>query len=261
MAIAHYARLGEGESAVLMLHGIGGSHEVFANQMSALAQHGYSALAWDMPGYGRTEAVMPYDFAALAQACLQLMDQVVARRWILVGHSMGGMVAQEVVARAPERVDGLVLVATSAAFGHGDGPWQQRFIAERTAALDAGGTLAQLAHQLVPSMVAPTTQPGAVQEAERIMSRVPDASYRAALAALVNFDRRASLGAIGVPTLLVAGAQDQTAPAKVMQGMAQRIRGARLVVLEQCGHLVNMEQPLAFTATLLEFLKQHFPTP
>lgn len=130
-AVPYYLESGVGADVVLMLHGIGGGHQSFAGQMPPLVEAGFRVGSWDMPGYGYSRTVVPYTFESLAQACLDLIEVIDATRLILVG-----MVAQEVVARWPDRVHGLVLVATSAAFGRADARWQRDFIAARTAPLE-----------------------------------------------------------------------------------------------------------------------------
>jgi 3-oxoadipate enol-lactonase len=171
---------------------------------------------------------------------------------------MGGMVAQELVAREPSGVDALVLACTSAAFGPPGGDWQARFVAERLAPLDAGQGMAGVAAALVPAMVSPGARPGSADFAAGVMARVPEATYRSALRAIVAFDRRQELAKIAVPTLLLAGEHDRTAPAAVMQRMAGRIPGAVFVTLADAGHIANVEQPAAFDAALLDFLRRTF---
>jgi 3-oxoadipate enol-lactonase len=83
---------------------------------------------------------------------------------------------------------------------------------------------------------------------------VPEATYRAALASIVAFDRREALAAISMPTLLIAGEHDRTAPPSVMQRMAERIVGSRFTVLANAGHIANLEQPPAFERALLAFI-------
>jgi pimeloyl-ACP methyl ester carboxylesterase len=96
----------------------------------------YRAVAWDAPGYGRSAPIEPYNFKGLANSCIALMEALLQKaeqkQIILLGHSMGGMVAQEVIARRPDLVSRLILSGTSPAFGKADGAWQQAFIAERT---------------------------------------------------------------------------------------------------------------------------------
>lgn len=251
---------GAGRTAIVMLHGVGGGKDAFRPQMQPLADAGYRAVAWDMPGYGDSPAVAPYDMASLADAALALLDSLDAPQTVLLGHSMGAMVALELVARHPQRVSGLVLSATSPAFGKPDGTWQQAFLRDRLGPLDAGRTMTDVAHRLVPSMIGEGFAPEGAALATSIMSRVPPATYRAALQALMGFDRRDALAGIHVPTLAIAGELDPAAPPAVMEKLAARIPGAEYVLLPSAWHLANLEQPQAFNAVLLAFLNKHFAT-
>ncbi len=258
-AVPYFDERGGGETTVLMLHGIGGGRQAFAHQMQPLADAGFHAVAWDMPGYGHSSIVEPYSFETLADECIELIDVLDPRRLVLVGHSMGGMVAQEVAARAPGRIAALVLAGTSAAFGKSDGDWQRAFVDERTAPLDAGLSMAELASRLVAQMVSPDASQAARAEAIDVMSHVPPRTYRLALQALMGFDRRAELAALAMPLLLVAGVDDRNAPPSVMQGMAERVPLAHYLCLERCGHLMPFEQPAAFNDALLAFLRSATP--
>ena len=252
-AIPTFTTLGGGPT-VLMLHGIGGGHLAFAPQVETLATAGYRAVAWDMPGYGHSAPIEPYTFKGLAQSCIQLIESLKCTQVTLLGHSMGGMVAQEVVARRPDLVSRLVLCGTSPAFGKPDGDWQREFIAQRTAPLDAGRSMAELAETLVPQMVGPGSLPEGVRLATHCMAQVPSATYRRALECIVTFDRRANLPNIHVPTLVVAGEHDRNAPPAVMKKMADAIANSSYHEMKGIGHLQNLEAPEDFDGLLLNFL-------
>lgn len=257
-ALPTFTALGSGPT-VLMLHGIGGGHLAFAPQVETLASSGYRAVAWDMPGYGHSPPIEPYTFKGLAESCITLIESLQCGSVTLVGHSMGGMVAQEVVARRPELVHRLVLSGTSPAFGRTpegqvSESWQREFLAERTAPLDAGQSMAELAQVLVPRMIGPGSLPEGVRLAQHCMSLVPQATYRRALEALLTFDRRQDLGRIHVPTLLVAGEHDRAAPPAMMKRMAAAIAGSTYIELAGVGHLLNLEAPDEFDAVVLNFL-------
>lgn len=260
-----FTALGSGPT-VVMLHGIGGGHLAFAPQVETLAGAGYRAVAWDMPGYGRSAPIEPYTFKGLAQSCIDLIDALQCENVVLVGHSMGGMVAQEVVARRPDKVNRLVLAGTSAAFGRTtDGrradTWAQQFIAERTAPLDAGKSMADVARTMVPRMVGPGALPEGLRLAEHCMGGVPAATYRRALDCLVTFDRQRALTDIRVPTLLIGGEFDRVAAPSVMKQMAESIPRARYAELKGIGHLMNLEAPDDFDGLLLGFLAEPSPSP
>jgi 3-oxoadipate enol-lactonase len=251
--IPAFTVLGAGPT-VLMLHGIGGGHLSFAPQVETLASSGYRAVAWDMPGYGHSAPIEPYNFKGLAQSCIALIEALQCGDVALVGHSMGGMVAQEVMARRPELVSKLVLCGTSPSFGKPDGEWQREYVAQRTAPLDAGQSMAELAEQLVPQMVGPGSLPEGVRLAAHCMSLVPASTYRRALEALVTFDRRANLPLIQAPTLVVAGEHDRNAPPSVMKKMADAIPRSTYQEMPGIGHLQNLESPEDFDGLLLNFL-------
>lgn len=249
---------GQGDTAVFLLHGVGGGKEAWARNQPVFASQGFRTVAWDMPGYGASPTVQPYDNAALAGALAALIGHTGARSNVLLGHSMGGMVAQELAALHPALVQGLILSASSPAFGKADGVWQQQFLQSRFAPLEQGRGMEGLAHDLVPGMFAPDADPARIAEAAALMARVPPDRYRAALSAIVSFNRLDKLAAIAVPTLCLAGELDRTAPPAVLEKMASRIAGADYVCLPGVGHIANIEQPALFNEAVLKFLMQHF---
>ena len=111
-----FTTLGSGPT-LLMLHDISGSHLAFAPQVERFALAGYRAVAWNMPGYGRSAPVEPYNFKALAQSCAALIDALQVPTVTLLGHGTGGMVAQELLARRPELVERLILCGAPARVG------------------------------------------------------------------------------------------------------------------------------------------------
>jgi 3-oxoadipate enol-lactonase len=269
MTLAHHTVQGTGSTAVFLLHGVGGGHGTWAATQVALAQHGYQAVAWDMPGYGSSASITPYTTAGLAQSLHQLIAHIGAQRNVLLGHSMGGMVAQEALALGAQHnhtIDAAVFYATSPAFGKPGGDWQQQFLNDRFAPLDAGKGMATLANDVVRNMFAHNDLSApfnnaalqlAIAAAQHSMAAVPEATYRAALSAIVSFNQLASLPHIDIPTLCLAAEHDRNAPPAVMQKMASHIANAHYTCLPNCGHLAHMEQPEIFNQTVLNFLQQH----
>jgi pimeloyl-ACP methyl ester carboxylesterase len=256
MSVPAHVAQGTGEPTLVFLHGVGGGHAAWRDQLPYFAARGLRAVAWDQPGYGESPLVEPYDFEHITDALRRLIEHLGGTPVVLVGHSMGGFVAQEACARFPQLVRALVLAFTSPAFGGAGGDFQREFIAARIGPLDAGRTMADIAARLMPGMRGTVSKPGGLQHAERVMAGVPAATYRKAVALLTTFDRRALLPTITVPALLVAGAEDRTAPAAVMQRMAQKIPGAEFALLAGCGHLGPMDQPDEFNHVLEDFLER-----
>jgi len=243
-------------STLLFLHGVGGGHAAWNRQVPYFAALGYRAHAWDQPGYGGTALVDPYDLEQVCGALQRLIESLGGEPVVLVGHSMGGFVAQEAYARFPQLIRALVLGFTSPSFGGGSSEFVDKFIAARIGPLDDGRSMAEVAARLMPTMRGSKSQPEGVAHAERVMGAIPPATYRKAVQLLTTFDRRAQLPAITLPVLLVAGSEDRVAPANVMQRMAQKIQGADFVLLEGCGHLGPMDQPEPFNEALRGFLER-----
>ena len=239
---------------LLFLHGLGGGHHAWDRQLPYFAGLGYAAHAWDQPGYGHSPTVEPYDLEHVSAALRRLIESLGDEPVVLVGHSMGGMVAQEAYARFPRLIKGLVLGFTSAAFGGGSAEFVRQFVTARLEPLDQGRTMAEVAARLMPGMRGTKSDPEGLALAERIMASVPPDTYRKAVRLLTTFDRKADLAGISVPTLLVAGSDDRTAPPPVMERMAKAIPASQYRVLAGCGHLGPMDQPDAFNSLVHDFL-------
>jgi len=243
---------GEGPPLVL-LHGVGTDHRAFRPQSIRLARR-LRVLAWDMPGYGCSPPIDPVDWNGLADALARMLDGAGVDRAHILGHSIGGMVAQVFAVRHAARTRSLILSATSPAFGRPDGEWQREFVRQRLAPLETGKKMADLADATVESLMGPKAGAAARAYARTCVGEVPVAAFAAAIRLIVTFDGRADLARIACPTLLVAGSHDTNAPASMMEKMAQKIPGARFAVLPECGHLANLEDPDAFDAAVLSFL-------
>jgi len=236
---------------LIFLHGLGGGHHAWEEQVPYFGKLGYPSHAWDQPGYGKSPIVEPYDLEHVSAALALLIEKLAGEPVVLIGHSMGGLIAQETYARYPALVKAMALCFTSPAFAGGDTEFTKQFIAARVGPLDEGRTMAQIAAQLIPTMGSNS------KLAEKIMAGVPPETYRKAVKLLTTFDRRKELAGIKVPTLLVAGSEDKTAPPPVMEKMAQKIPRSEYVLLQDCGHLGPMDRPQEFNAALLAFLRRH----
>ncbi|MFI8615890.1 alpha/beta fold hydrolase [Acidovorax sp. NPDC077693] len=249
-----FTTLGSG-ATVLMLHDADGDHLTFAPQVEALATAGYRAVAWNMPGYGRSAPIEPYSFKGLAESCLLLIEALQCGSVSLVGHGMGAMVALEVAVRKPAAVRRLVLCAGGPAM---DAQATQDWVAPRLAALQAleqGGSMEQLANTLVPRFIGTGALPEGVRLATHALSQVYPGAYRRALQAMGTFDRgAAALRSLSLPTLLVGGGQDRCTPPEALQALAQVMPDAEHLNLPHVGHWPQLEDPEGFGGALMEFL-------
>jgi len=241
---------------LVFLHGIGGAARAWRGQIEAFSDR-YRAIAWDMPGYGGSTPLATVSIAALADALRDFLQQSGATKPVLVGHSIGGMIVQQLLANAPGIASAVVLAQTSPAFGKPDGDWQKSFIDARLGPLERGETMVSLAPTLVKELVGDDPDTGGMTVARDCMAAVPEATYRATMLALLGFDQRNALKNIAVPTLVLSGSKDNNAPAPMMAKMASYIPRAEYAELEGVGHLANLERPEGFNSALDRFLKAH----
>jgi 3-oxoadipate enol-lactonase len=238
---------------LVFLHGIGGAARGWRCQLDAFKDR-FHAVAWDMPGYGGSAPLEHVSIATLAGALKDFLREIGSTRPYLIGHSIGGMIVQQLLTIDPQIAPAVVLAQTSPAFGKADGEWQKAFIAARLGPLDRGETMVSLAPSLVKELVGDHPDPDGMVIARECMAAVPEATYRATMRALVGFDLRSQLKNIAVPTMLLSGSKDNNAPAPMMAKMASYIPAAKYVELEGVGHLANLERPGEFNAALDNFL-------
>src|ERR1700712_2332071 len=243
---------------LVFLHGSGGAARAWRGQLDAFGDR-YRAIAWDMPGYGGSAPLQSVSIPALANALKDFLASIDAARPIIVGHSIGGMIVQQLLVHDPIIAEYVVLAQTSPAFGRPDGNWQKEFLDARLGPLDRGETMASLAPRGGADLVGDDADPAGIELACGCMATVPEASYRAAMTSMLGFDLRKSLSQISVPALVIAGTKDKNAPAPMVKKMASFIPNATYVELEGVGHLVALEQPAEFNAVLGDFLRMASP--
>ncbi|HZD92197.1 MAG TPA: alpha/beta hydrolase [Pseudolabrys sp.] len=241
--------------SVVFLQGIGGDARLWAPQVESFRAAGYAPVAHDLPGYGPRPPVDHMTFDMLAEDVERAVDSRGLDRPVLVGHSLGGMIAQTCLRRRPRGYRAVVLSGTSPAFGNPSGDFQKKFLADRLGPLDAGKTMADVARESAEALMAPGADAGNRQMMIDLMSAIAPSTYRAAVTCLVDFDERANLANIQVPVLCLVGELDRNAPAPMMGRMAGRIPGARYACLPGLGHMPNLEAPAAYDAAIFEFLR------
>jgi 3-oxoadipate enol-lactonase len=235
---------------VIFLHGIGGNRNHWHNQIAFFSRNGFRAAAWDARGYGDSddyEGRLRFDdfTADLART----LDHLGAPSAHVVGLSMGGRIARNFALAHPGRVRSLTLANTSPGFDALSPEEVLRFVEERR------NRTPESARRLLGTRA----RPGAHEALLASFHALRNDSYLKTLEASVAEDRAAPLEKLAVPTLVITGDEDRVYPLELVQRMARRIPGARLVVLEACGHLSNLEQPERFNEAVLEFVKGQAP--
>ena len=248
---------GDGPVTVVLLHGAFGAKEYWIGQIRALNEAGYRVVAWDAPGYGLSPLPADFSVDVAAQAAVELLKVAGGKRNVVLGHSLGGMIAQKTFDLAPDRVHGLVLSATSAAFGSSDGAWQQKFVDDRVAPLDAGKTLPEFAPAMLRSMMAPAAGGPDVERVIAVVAAMKPETFRAAIRAVTQFEGRPTLAKMNIPVLCVAGEHDlSAAPPAVMEKMAAKIANAEFHCMPGVGHFAWAENTAGFNTLLLDFLNR-----
>jgi len=242
-------------NGIVFIHGVGGSARAWQPQVESFRAAGYTPLALDLPGYGGRPAIESIDFEQFSDDVEAQIARAGLIRPVLVGHSLGGMIAQTMLRRKPQGYRAVILVGTSPSFGRPDGDFQKKFVADRLAPLEAGKTMPELAAGMINEIIGPNADPKGKEVAIASMAAAPASTYKACVEAIVTFEERANLGHISVPTMCLVGEFDNNAPAAIMQRMAAKIPGAKFVMLPGLGHLPNLENPAAFDEAVLGFLR------
>lgn len=199
----------------------------------------------DVRGYGDSDDYEgPLQFRDLVDDVVRVLDFMKAEKAHLVGLSMGGRIAREVALRHPDRLLSLTLANTSPGFDALSPEQARKFVEERR----------NRTPESMKALLGSKADAGAYEALLKSFHAMRKASYLKTLEASVSQDRAAPVENIRVRTLVVTGTEDRVYPAPIAQDMARRIPGARLVELEGCGHLSNLEQPGRFNRVLMEFL-------
>jgi 3-oxoadipate enol-lactonase len=246
-----YAVDGPAGAPALMLGGsLGSNLDMWRPQLPALAER-FRVVRYDHRGHGGSPAPPgPYRIEDLGRDALALLDRLGLARAHLGGLSLGGMVAMWVAANAPERVESLVLLCTSARLGPPQ-LWAQRAAAVREGGMRAVAD-AVLARWFTPAFA--TAHPDVVDWARGQLTSTSVDGYAGCCAAIETMDLEPALGAITAPTLVLAGADDPATPPQHAHRIAAGVPGTRVVVVPDAAHLANVEQPEATTRSLLDFL-------
>lgn len=236
---------------LVLVHGYLGGSDQWAGQIKALSPS-LRVVAPDLPGYGRNGGLeAPEEVGDFADYVLAQVRHSRIERFHLLGHSMGGMIAQEMVAREPERIDRLVLYGTGPV---GLLPGRFETIAESRRRVKEEG------HQATGQRISATWFVD--------FERAPNypvcanlavmASQQAALAGLSAMEKwsgEAALEDIASPTLVLWGDCDRTYTWSQQEKLWRGIKGARLAVIPGCAHAAHLEKPDLFNALVKDFLE------
>ena len=226
---------------VVMIHGAGFDHSSWALHSRWFAHHGYSVLAPDLPGHGRSGGNALPTISEMADWTAALLDAAKAPTARLIGHSMGSLIALETAARHPTRVSGLALIGTAAIMAVGP-DLLAAAQANDPAALDMVsiwglGFKAELGGSLAPGLWMHSG-------AQRVLQQCKPGVLYNDLAACNSYQNALTAAAgIAVPTTVIVGERDLMTPAKAGKSLAAAVPNARTVVIPGAGHTMMAERP------------------
>ncbi len=235
---------------VVLANSLGSTLAMWDPQVAELARTS-RVVRYDLRGHGGSPAPDgPYTIADLGGDLLALLDDLDVERASVCGLSLGAMVAMWVAAHAPDRIDRLVLCATSARLGPPE-MWATR--AETVVAKDVGA----VADLVVGRWFTPAYAAGHPEVVKRMRAMIASCSavgYAGCCRAIERMDLTGDLASIAAPTLVVVGADDVATPVEHAERIVAGIADARLAVVADAAHLVNVEQPAAVTRLVLDHL-------
>ncbi|MDE3132836.1 MAG: 3-oxoadipate enol-lactonase [Acidobacteriota bacterium] len=249
--ILHHEASGpEHAPVVLLANSLGANLSMWQPQVAALARS-FRVITFDQRGHGASPIPPgPYAMSDLGEDVIALLDRLGVERASYVGLSIGGMAGIWLGANAPERLDRLVLMCTSA-----HAPPASRW-RERVAAVRAAGTTASIADAVVARWFTPSwslAHPDAVAAHRAMIAGTDPDGYCGCCEAIAEMDLRDALPRIPVPTLVLGGADDLALPPEHQRLIAAAIPGARLELIADAAHIASAEQP----ATVNRLIEEH----
>ncbi|WP_265942453.1 alpha/beta fold hydrolase [Dechloromonas sp. A34] len=225
----------------LLLPGLLNDASLFTDQIAALSPLGTVEVG-DLSTAG-----------SIAEMAASVLQAATAERFVLLGLSLGGYVAFEIMRQAPERVSGLVLMDTTAR------PDSAEATAKREELIELAATdLDAVTEQLLPRLSHPELMNlpavrGVIQSMATSLGK--EVFERQQRAIMGRPDSRPTLAAINCPTLVICGRDDLITPPELAKEIADGIKHAKLKLIEQCGHLATLDQPAEVSQLLVDWIK------
>ncbi len=236
----YFAQAGQGQPALLFIHGAGGDHTIWGEQLRELAPN-FSVAALDLNGHGRSPAREGDGLQTYVEDVLAVLDAL-AMPTVIVGHSMGGAIALTVALQHQKNLVGLGLVGTGAK------------LKVHPQILELCQTDFERAIDFIVQWAFAEQSSQELRDKARAQMRRngADALFRD-FSSCNTFDVMARLSEIAAPTLILCGRDDKLTPIKYSEYLQQNIPNAQLKIIDGAGHMVMVEQPQAVTQALREF--------
>ncbi|KFC68077.1 Beta-ketoadipate enol-lactone hydrolase [Devosia sp. LC5] len=249
----HYRLAGNAKGLPLVLANSLGTDARIWDELIADLGDGYHVISYDKRGHGLSDAPDgEYQLDEHIDDLAGLLAYLDVQRAVLAGVSVGGLIAQGFALRHPQILAGLILCDTAPKVGSA-AMWN-----DRIAAVRADGLAAIAEGVMARWFTEDFRRDRAIELAgwRNMFERMPAAGYIGTCATLRDADISDQIGAINVPTLVIAGADDLSTPPDLVRDTASRIRGARFEVIANCGHIPSIEQPQVLAAMFKHFIQQ-----
>ncbi len=254
-----YSDLGKGNIPIIFIHGFPFDKSIWQPQMSAL-QKIYRVIAYDIRGFGSSNAGAEMNMNILADDLIKLMDGLSIPKAIVCGLSLGGYIVLNAISRYPDRFEAIVLADTQCI---ADTEAQKKGRNETIAKIKICG-LRDFTEDLLKKLFCPASlkiKKELVENIRVMMLATSAITISQTLMAMANRnDMCASLKNISVPTLIICGKEDEITPTIQALNMKRNIPQSKLVIIDDAGHLPNLEQPMDFNLHLSDFVA-HLPKP
>ncbi len=239
--------------ALCLLHGIGSQSASWAPQLDALGAR-YRVVAWDAPGYGRSDALasavpVAADYAATLAA---LWDALGLKKAVVVASSLGALIAGAFAARWPARVAGLVLLNPAGGYGHTEPAEREALLAARLDRLAALGP-AGMARSLAPGMLSPAASAESRALAAWSTAQLRPDGYSQAARMLAGGSLTEDAVRYDGPVLVVAASGDTITPPASCEALAAAFPHGAYRLLEGPGHLSYLDVPDTVNALVADF--------
>lgn len=236
----------EGGPRLLLIHGAGGSHLGWPREIQRLV--GTNVYNLDLPGHGRSPGPGYATVAEYADVVQAFINKMNLSDVTLVGHSMGGAIAQTLALRGLPQVGNMIILNSGAKLR----------VAPQL--LQVALTEPQLAADFVALMSwSPGAEEDKVQLSRETLMQIDPAVLHGDFSACDYFDVRSDLNQIAIPTLVICGSEDQMTPLKYGRYLAENISGAQLVEIEGAGHFAMLERPQEVAISIARFLAVDIP--
>ncbi|HEX9824491.1 MAG TPA: alpha/beta hydrolase [Actinomycetota bacterium] len=267
---------------IVFTHGLCLTEAVWHYQKRYLAGNGFAVVTWDLPGHGHSDPIAPAELTQdlLTEALARVVDEYADDTGVIhVGHSLGGVVTLNYLARNPvsaESARGAVLVSTpmqhfaNAVAGRWPGAGLEAkalgrvlqfavesSVVERFLARDVGSSTSGVSYRVIRVGFGRNASPTQIRFIRDVIASVPPKVRAAAYRLLTGYDIRPLLPDIKVPALVMIGKRDRLVDPSESETLASHLPNAKTLVLDDAGHAAFMEVPNRFNEIVRTFAERH----